>query len=107
MPAYVISNYKILNPSRIDEFTALSKPINEKYQAEVIVTSPVKPVDGASLPNIVIYKFKDNDSANRWYESDERDQISELRDNVLEGWDTIVPDISDAEAGTLTGYFNN
>jgi len=106
MPAYVIFNYEILDQSRIDEFTALTKPINKKYQAEVIVASPVKPIEGTALPNIVIYKFKDFDSATHWYYSDEREEISGIRNGVLEGWGTIVPDISETEAITLSGYFN-
>jgi len=105
MSAYIIFNYKILDATRIDEFTALTKPINEKYQAEVIVACPAVAVEGSIMDKIVIYKFKDFDSATKWYHCSERQQLMTLRDSVLQGWGTIVPDTSETESVSLSGYF--
>jgi len=58
MSAYVIFNYKVTDRSKIDELTKRSIPVNEKYGAEVIVGSPVKTVEGKTLPNMVILKFR-------------------------------------------------
>ena len=47
-----------LDRRKIDQLTELVKPIDEKYEAEVIVGSPVKTIEGSTFPNMVIYKFK-------------------------------------------------
>lgn len=45
MSADFVAHYNILDRSRIDEVTALMQLIDEKYGAEAIVGSPVKPLE--------------------------------------------------------------
>jgi len=105
MSAYVVFNYKILDRSKIDELTEIVKPIDEKYEAEVIVGSPVKTVEGSTLPNMVIYKFKSFELAQQWYYSEEHQEVSMFRNGITEGWVTIVPGVSETEEVVKSGYF--
>ncbi|MGB0910329.1 MAG: DUF1330 domain-containing protein [Nitrospirales bacterium] len=105
MSAYVIFNYTILDRSKIDELTEQSKPIDEKYGAKVIVGSPIKAVEGSTLPNMVIYKFASFDAAKNWYYSEENQELSVFRNGITEGWAAIVPDVSETDALIESGYF--
>lgn len=91
MSAYVIFNYTILDRSRIDELSKISKDSDKqsKYDSKVIVASPTNCVEGTTLPNMVIYEFKDLETAKNWYY--EEDETSKLRKEITEGWVTIVP----------------
>lgn len=105
MSAYIVFNYKILDRSKIDEIRGRVKPIDEKYEAEVIVGSPVKTVEGTTLPNMVIYKFKSFEAAKLWYYSEELQEVSVFRNGITEGWVTIVPGVSETDALVESGYF--
>lgn len=105
MTAYVIYHYKITDRSRIDELTNQSLPINEKYGAKVIVGSPVKSLEGNTLPNIVILEFKDFEAAQEYYNSNEHKELSILRNEITEGWATIVPGDSETQEIVDSGYF--
>ncbi|MCW8932631.1 MAG: DUF1330 domain-containing protein [Gammaproteobacteria bacterium] len=105
MAAYVIFNYKILDRSKIDELTERVKPVDKKYGAEVIVGSPVKAVEGETLPNMVIYQFKSFQDATDWYYSEEHQDVSLFRQAITEGWVTIVPGVDETEALVSSGYF--
>ncbi len=107
MSAYVVFNYKILDRSKIDDLTALVKPIDDKYGAEVIVGSPVKTVEGSALPNMVIYKFKSFESAQQWYYSQEHQEASVFRNGITQGWVTIVPGVSETQGLVDSGYFES
>ena len=106
MSAYIIFNYKILDRNKIDELTERVIPIDKKYGAEVIVGSPVKTVEGNTLPNMVIYKFKDFKSANTWYYSEEHQALSSFRNAITEGWATIIPGVDETDALVESGYFD-
>lgn len=105
MSAYAIFNYNILDRSQIDELTERVKPIDEKYGAEVIVGSPVKTLEGQAGSNMVIYRFKDFAAAQKWYFSEEHQELSLFRKAITEGWVTIVPDVSETDALVDSGYF--
>ena len=107
MSAYVVFNYKILDRSKIDELTERVKPIDEKYGAEVIVGSPVKAIEGSALPNMVIYKFKSFEAAERWYYSQEHQELSVFRNGITEGWVTIVPGVTETDSLVESGYFSS
>ena len=105
MSAYIIFNYKILDRSKINEVTEKVKPIDKKYGAEVIVGSPVKSIEGNTLPNMVIYKFKNFDAAKKWYYSKEHQEVSVFRNAITEGWATIIPGVNETEELVESGYF--
>ena len=105
MSAYVIFNYKITDRSQIDELTKKSNLIDEKYGAELIVGSPVKTIEGKTLPNMVIYKFESFQLAKDSFYADEGKEITILRKAITEGWVTIVPGIDETEELIESGYF--
>ncbi len=105
MSAYFIVHYSILDRNRIDEVTALMRPIDEKYGAEVIVASPVKPLEGETYSSVVIYKFDSFEAAERWYYSEEQQEVKRLRTHITEGWAAIVPECAQTQALMTAGYF--
>jgi uncharacterized protein (DUF1330 family) len=98
-------HYKITDRSRIDELTDQSLPINEKYGAKVIVGSPVKTLEGNTLPNIVVLEFTDFEAALEYYNSNEHKELSILRNEITEGWATMVPGDSETQKIVDSGYF--
>jgi len=106
MSAYIIFNYKILDRSKINELTERVIPIDKKYGAEVIVGSPVKAIEGNTLPNMVIYKFNNFESAKNWYYSKEHQDVSVFRNAVTEGWAAIIPGVDETDALVEAGYFD-
>ena len=93
MPAFVIFNYNIKNRDKIDKLSKLSKASDKKskYAPKVIVANVLKPVEGASsLTHIVIYEFDNLDAANNWYYEESSNDVKKLRQDITEGWVTIV-----------------
>ena len=106
MPAYIVFNYVITDRSRIDELTQQSLAVNEQYGAKVIVGSPVKAVEGKTLPNIVILEFINFEAAQTFYHSPEHQALTLLRNEITQGWATIVPGDSETQSIVESGYFN-
>jgi len=105
MAAYLIFNYNITDRSRIDELTELSKPIGEKYGAEVIVGSPVKALEGEMYTHMVIFKFESFDAAQTYYHSPENKSLSKLRNDITSGCATIVPGNAETQQVIDSGYY--
>ena len=105
MSAYIIFHYNITDRSQIDELTRRSLPIDKKYGAEVIVGSPVKALQGKTSTHMVILAFKDFEAAQNYYYSDEHKALSVLRNEITEGWATIVPGNSETQTLVDSGYF--
>ncbi|VAW64434.1 hypothetical protein MNBD_GAMMA09-1876 [hydrothermal vent metagenome] len=91
MSAYIIFNYKVLDRIKIEEIRGLLAPILKKYETEVIVASPVKSIEGETYPNMVIHKFNSIKDAEKFYYSQEHQEIIKFRKSITEGWATIVP----------------
>lgn len=106
MAGYVIFHYQITDRSRINELTELSRPIDEKYGAQVIVGSPVKALEGTMMSNMVILQFVSFEQALTYYHSDENKALSKLRNAITEGWVTVVPGDSETSRVVESGYFS-
>jgi len=89
---YIIYHYNIIDQTRIDQLGPLSLPILDKYSGELVVGSGVKVLEGSSYTNMVIYKFKSLDVAKAFYESDEAQELSKLRNEITEGYVVFVPE---------------
>ena len=105
MAGYIIFNYRILDRAKIDQLTKLSIPINNKYNAEVIVGSPVKAIEGSTLSHVVILKFSSFEAAETYYLSPEHLELSKLRNEITDGWAAIVPGDSETQKIIDSGYF--
>jgi len=92
MSGYIIYHYNIIDQTRIDELGPLSLPILEKYSGELVVGSGVRVLEGSSYTNMVIYKFKSLDAAKAFYESEEAQELSKLRNEITEGFVVFVPE---------------
>jgi len=105
LTAYIIYHYDITDHSGIEELTARSLLVNEKYGAKVIVGSPVKALEGKTMSHLVILEFNDFEAAQNFYYSDENKELSELRNKIIKGWVTIVPGHSETQKLVDSGYF--
>jgi len=105
MAGYVIYHYKILDRSRIDELSELSQPVNEKYGAEVIIGSPVKPLEGQTFTHMVVLKFDSFEQAQTYFHSEEHKELTVFRNQLTEGWAAIVPGDSETQAVIDSGYY--
>lgn len=92
MSGYIIFHYNILDVERIDQLGPLSLPILEKYSGEIVVASAVRVLEGSPYTNMVIYKFKNLETAKQFYESKEAKELSKLRAEIIEGIAVFVPE---------------
>jgi uncharacterized protein (DUF1330 family) len=106
MAGYVLHHYNIIDRSRIDELGPMSLPIVEKYGGELIVASPVKTLAGStSYANLVIYKFDSFEAALEFYHSPEMTELAKFRNQVIEGFATVIPGHLETEKVVKSGYF--
>jgi len=92
MSGYIIYHYNITDQTRIAQLGPLSLPILEKYSGQLVVGSGVQVLEGSPYTNMVMYKFKSVDAAKSFYESDEAQELSKLRNTVTEGIAVLVPE---------------
>ncbi|MEP3277583.1 MAG: DUF1330 domain-containing protein [Stappiaceae bacterium] len=106
MAGYVLHHYNIIDRSRIDELGPKSLPIVEKYGGELIVASPVKTLIGStSYSSMVVYEFASFEAALEFYNSPEMADLAEFRNQVIDGFATVLPDHSETEDVVQSGYF--
>ena len=105
MSGYVIFHYNITDRSKIDQLTSLSLPVDKKYGAKVIIGSPVKALEGKTSTHIVVLEFGSFDLALNYYNSPEHKELSKLRNEITEGWVTVVPGDSETQKVVESGYF--
>lgn len=106
MSAYIIFNYNITDRSKIDELTKRSLPVDKKYGAIVLIGSPVKTLEGRAHTHMVVLEFKDFEAAETYYNSTENKELSQLRNQITEGWAAIVPGDSETQKIVDSGYFD-
>ncbi len=108
MAGYVLYHYNIVDRSRVDELGPKSLPIVEKYGGELIVASPVKTLIGStSYAGMVVYKFDSFEAALEFFHSPEMADLAKFRDQVIEGFATVIPGHSETDRVVKSGYFTN
>jgi uncharacterized protein (DUF1330 family) len=106
MAGYVLHHYNIIDRNRIAELGPKSLPIVEKYGGELIIASPVKTVIGStSYASMVMYKFDSFEAALKFYHSPEMVELAKFRNQVIEGFATVLPSHSETESVVKLGYF--
>jgi uncharacterized protein (DUF1330 family) len=78
MAAYLIVDTLLDNPTLYEEYKVKAKPLAEKYGGEYLVRGgalTVKEVDLWQPTRIVVVRFADADTANRFYDSAEYQAI--------------------------------
>lgn len=106
MAGYVLYHYNIIDRSRIDELGPLSLPIVEKYGGQLVIASPVKTLVGSTpYASMVMYEFFNFTKALEFYQSPEMAKLAEFRDQVIEGFATVIPGHSETGAVVKSGYF--
>ena len=107
MSAFIVFNYNITAPNQIDELTRLSLPVDEKYGAKLLVGSPVKTLEGKTNSHMVILAFESFKAADTYYHSDENKALTTLRNQITEGWVSILPGDSETQSLIDSGYFKS
>lgn len=106
MTGYVLHHYNTIDRSRIDELGPMSLPIVEKYGGELIIACPVKTLVGSTpYTSMVMYRFASFEAALRFYHSPEMTELAKFRDQVIEGFATVIPGHSETESVVKSGYY--
>ncbi len=92
MSGYIIYHYNVTDQTRIEQLGPLSLPILAQYSGQLVVGSGVRVLEGSPYTNMVMYKFKSVAAAKDFYESDEAQELSKLRNAVTEGIVVLVPE---------------
>ena len=92
MSGFIIYHYNILDRERIEQLGPLSLPIVEKYGGALVVGSSVTTLEGSPYTHMVVYKFKTKESAKSFYESEQSQELSKLRNEITEGFVVFVPE---------------
>ncbi len=107
MSGFIIHHYNITDRSRIDQLGPLSRPIVEKYGGAILISSPIKAFKGNSpYVSMVVYQFDDFDAALACYHSSEMQDLTPLRDQIIDGISMILPGHSETEKVMNSGYFS-
>lgn len=106
MSGFVIHHYNIIDRSRVDELGPLTRPIAEKYGAEVIVGSPVRALVGKTYSHMVIYQLESFEAALSFYHSPEMQGLEEMRSQIIEGFSAVVPGHTETADVVKSGYFD-
>jgi len=92
MSCYVIYHYNIVDKERIALLGPLSMPIVQKCGGELVIAHGVNCLEGSSpYSHMVVYKFKDDEQATKFYKSEESQELSTLRNEVTEGFVVMMP----------------
>ena len=85
MPAYVISEVKIINEEDASRYRKLASSSIEKYQGKYIArgADPVTLEGNTSDRKIVIVEFPSIEKINEWYASPEYKEALKYRDKAL------------------------
>jgi uncharacterized protein (DUF1330 family) len=87
MAAYLIANYRIVNPEGYAAYPPAVAPTLTPYGGELIVADfDSEVVEGAPAPVSIVVRFPDKESARRWYDSDAYRAVLELRTLHTDGW---------------------
>ena len=92
MSWYIIYHYNVTDRSRIEELGPKSLPIVKKYGGELVVAGCVSVLEGGSFSHMVAYRFKDQEAANIFYQSEESRALSVLRNEITDGVVLSVPE---------------
>ena len=106
MSGFVVHHYNIIDRSRVDELGPMTLPIAEKYGAEIIIGSPVKPVKGQTYSHMVIYQLESFEAALTFCHSPEMQALEEFRNQVIDGFTAVIPGHTETARVVDSGYFD-
>lgn len=86
MAAYLVANYRIINPNGYAPYPAAVAPTLVPFGGELVAADfTSEPVEGEPLPVMIIVSFPSKDAAKAWYHSDDYQAILRLRTDNTEG----------------------
>ena len=95
MAAYVLAQLDVHNPTDFEAYREKVAPLIEAFGGRYLVRGgEVTSLEGElSAPRLVIIEFENRAAAERWYHSEEYQQILPLRLNNADGSAVIVDGI--------------
>ena len=86
MAAYLVANFKIINPTEYKSYVAAVVPLLQASGAEILVADyETEALEGKPGSVTVVIRFASKESLNTWYHSPEYQQIKHLRTDNSEG----------------------
>lgn len=91
MPAYLIVNAKITDPSKLDEYMAAAGPTVAGREFKVLaLTTDTEVVEGQAGERTVLMEFPDREALHAWYDSPEYTEAKKFRLAGTDGIGLIV-----------------
>lgn len=92
MAAYVVANLDVHDPETFERYREKVPAVIAAFGGRYLVRGgEITPLEGElSAPRLVIIEFDDREKAERWYSSDEYQEILPLRLNAAKGTAVIV-----------------
>lgn len=84
MSAYLIVYGTPKDTAALSEYSAAAAPTLAAHGAEVVVKGAPKALAGQAPALVVIFRFPDRETVERWYASPEYQRLIPLRDRGLE-----------------------
>lgn len=85
MSSYIIVESNVLNSDKLKQYSALAAATLAQYGGEFIVKGQSMALHGQSqFKNRAVIRFENEDSANRWYYSDEYQALAALRCQAID-----------------------
>jgi uncharacterized protein (DUF1330 family) len=87
MPAYVLVDVDVTDPTRYDEYRPMAAASVEQHGGRYLARGGETEVfEGDRVPNrLVVLEFPDADTARRWYHSDEYGAARATREGAATG----------------------
>ena len=106
MSAYLVLNSTVINRSAYKQYVYAVVPTLEAHNAEILVADyEAEPIEGNPGHVSVVIRFKDKDTLNAWYQSDDYQAILGLRLDNTEGSAVIASEFNlERNLEILEGY---
>jgi uncharacterized protein (DUF1330 family) len=91
MPAYVVAEIEVTDPTSYDAYRAQTSGVIRQYGGRFVVRGgATQSLEGAPPQRVVVVEFADADAARRFYESPEYQKILKIRQGASKGRVYIV-----------------
>jgi uncharacterized protein (DUF1330 family) len=91
MPYYLVLNYDVLNAEVFAKYAERSAATAPSEMKVLAFDQTPNDIEGTSRQRLAIVEFPSQESAMRWYDSEEYRKIRPLRLESTEGWLRGVP----------------
>ncbi|MBD3206934.1 DUF1330 domain-containing protein [Candidatus Bathyarchaeota archaeon] len=95
MKGYVVTNFTVNDPGKFKKYLSLVGETIDKYNGKFLVRGPIENVlEGEPFKFLAIVEFNSTREAETWFNSEEYQEIIDMRISSSEGWFVITEEFS-------------